>query len=76
MMMNTKQRILDKERLQDFVGDFNKHFEALAKRYKMDAEEIKNVREGFGESTPRYSIILQRMKLKWKPQWRLKVGPS
>ena len=31
-MMNTK-RILDEEKVKDFVGDFNKHFEDLAKRY-------------------------------------------
>ena len=52
MMMNTKQRILDEERLQDFVGDFNKHFEDLAKRYKNDAERIKNIRESFWERYP------------------------
>ena len=53
MMMNKKQRILDEERLQDFVGDLNKHFEALAKRYKEDAEETKNVRESFWEKYPK-----------------------
>ena len=52
MMMNTKQRILDEERLQDFVGDFNKHFQDLAKRYKNDAERIKNIRESFWERYP------------------------
>ena len=52
MMMNMKQRILDEERLQDFVGDFNKHFEDLAKRYKNDAERIKNIRESFWERYP------------------------
>ena len=52
MMMNTKQRILDEERLQDFVGDFNKHFEDLAKWYKKDAERIKNIRESFWERYP------------------------
>ena len=51
-MMNMKQRILDEERLQDFVGDFNKHFEDLAKRYKNDAERIKNIRESFWERYP------------------------
>ena len=51
-MMNTKQRILDKERLQDFVGDFNRHFEDLAKRYTNDAERIKNIRESFWERYP------------------------
>ena len=51
-MMNTKQRILDEEKLKDFVGDFNKHFEALAKRHKKDAEKIKNVREGFWRKYP------------------------
>ena len=40
------------ERLQDFVGDFNKHFEDLAKRYKKDAEKIKNIRESFWEKYP------------------------
>ena len=49
MMMNTKQRILDEERLQDFVGDFNKHFEDLAKWYEKDAERMKNIRESFWE---------------------------
>ena len=53
MMMNTKQRILDKERLQDFVGDFNKHFEDLAKWYIKDAERIKNIRESFWERYPK-----------------------
>ena len=52
MMMNTKQRMLDEERLQDFVGDFNKHFEDLAKRYKNDAQRIKNIRESFWERYP------------------------
>ena len=53
MMMNTKRRISDEERLQDFVGDFNKHFEDLAKRYKNDAERIKNIRESFWERYPK-----------------------
>ena len=52
MMMNMEQRILDEERLQDFVGEFNKHFEDLAKRYKNDAERIKNIRESFWERYP------------------------
>ena len=52
-MINTKQRILDEERLQDFVGDFNKHFEDLAKRYKNYAERIKNIRESFWERYPK-----------------------
>ena len=50
-MMNTK-RILDEEKLKDFVGDFNKHFEDLAKWYKTDAERIKNIRESFWERYP------------------------
>ena len=50
-MMNTK-RILDEEKLKDFVGDFNKHFEDLAKWYKKDAERIKNIRESFWERYP------------------------
>ena len=37
-MMNTK-RILDEKKVKDFVEDFNKHFEDLAKRYKKDAEK-------------------------------------
>ena len=52
MMMNTKQRILDEEKLKDFVGDFNKHFEDLAKRYKKDAEKIKTLRECFWRKYP------------------------
>ena len=46
--MNTK-RILDEEKVKDFVSDFNKHFEDLAKRYKKDAEKIKTSRECFLE---------------------------
>ena len=47
-MMNTKQRISDEEeKLKDFVADFNKHFEDLAKWYKRDAKKIKNIRESF-----------------------------
>ena len=52
-MMNTKQRILDEEKLQDFVGDFNKHFEDLTKWYKRDAEKIKNIRESFWRKYPK-----------------------
>ena len=52
MMMNTKQRILEEERLQDFVGDVNKHFEDLAKWYKKDTERIKNIRESFWRKYP------------------------
>ena len=51
-MMNTKPRILDEEKLQDFVGDFNKHFEDLTKWYKRDAEKIKNIRESFWRKYP------------------------
>ena len=49
--MNTK-RILDEEKLKDFVGDFNKHFEDLAKWYKKDAEKIKTRRECFWRKYP------------------------
>ena len=49
--MNTK-RILDEQKLKDFVGDFNKHFEDLAKWYKKDAERVKNIRESFLEKYP------------------------
>ena len=52
MMMNTKQRISDEEKLKDFVGDFNKHFEDLTKWYKRDAEKIKNIRESFWRKYP------------------------
>ena len=52
MMMNMKQRILDEERLQDFVGDFSEHFEDLAKQYKKDAEEMKNIRGYFWRKYP------------------------
>ena len=64
MMMN-KKRILDEEKVKDFVGDFNKFFEDLAKRYKEDAKKIEKPRECFGKSILRYSTILQKMKLKW-----------
>ena len=50
-MMNTK-RILDEEKVKDFVGDFNKYFEDLAKRYKRDAEKIKTQRECFWRKYP------------------------
>ena len=51
-MMNTKRRILDEEKLKDFVGNFNKHFEDLAKWYKKDAEKIKTHRECFWRKYP------------------------
>ena len=50
-MMNTK-RILDEEKVKDFVADFNKLFEDLAKRYKKDAEKIKTSRECFWRKHP------------------------
>ena len=50
-MMNMK-RILDEEKFKDFVGDFNKHFEDLAKWYKNDAKKIKNCREYFWRKYP------------------------
>ena len=49
--MNTK-RILDEEKVKDFVGDFNKYFEDLAKRYKRDAEKIKTHTECFWKKYP------------------------
>ena len=64
MMMNEK-RILNEEKVKDFVADFNKFFEDLAKSYKKDAKKIKNVENVFGKSILRYSTILQKMKLKW-----------
>ena len=51
-MMNTK-RILDEEKFKDFVSDFNKHFEDLAKRYKKDAKKIKALREGSWRKYPK-----------------------
>ena len=53
MMMNMKQRILDKEKLKDFVGDFNKHFEDLTKWYKRDVKKIESIRESFWERYPK-----------------------
>ena len=50
-MMNTK-RVLDEEKVKDFVGDVNKLFEVLAKRYKKDAEKIKTHRECFYRKYP------------------------
>ena len=50
-MMNTK-RVLDEEKVKDFVGDFNKFFEDLAKSYKKDAKKIKKRREDFWRKYP------------------------
>ena len=52
MMMNMKRRILDEKKVKDFVGDFNKFFEDLAKWYKKDAEKIGNHREYFWRKYP------------------------
>ena len=52
MIMNMKQRILDEEKLKDFVADFHKHFEDLAKSYKKDAKKIKKRGECFWEKYP------------------------
>ena len=53
MMMNMKQRILDEEKVKDFVGDFNKFFEDLAKSYKKRCQENKKKRrECFWEKYP------------------------
>ena len=52
-MMNTQIKLhLDEEKFKDFVGDFNKFFEDLAKWYKKDAEKIKNRREFFWGKYP------------------------
>ena len=45
-MMNM-EKTLDEEKLKDFVGDFNKFFEDLAKSYKKDAKKIEKCREYF-----------------------------
>ena len=50
-MMNTK-RVLDEEKVKDFVGDFSKLFEDLAKKYKKDAKKIKTHRECFWRKYP------------------------
>ena len=50
-MMNTK-RVLDEQKVKDFVGDFNKLFEDLAKGYKKDAKKIKTRRECFWRKYP------------------------
>ena len=50
-MMNMK-RILDEEKFKDFVSDFKKHFEDLARRYKKDAKKIKALREDFWRKYP------------------------
>ena len=47
-----KKRILSEEKVKDFVGDFNKYFKDLAKRYKRDAEKIKTRRECFWRKYP------------------------
>ena len=51
-MINTK-RILDEEKRKDFVGDFNKFFEDLAKSYKRDAKKIEKRREDFWRKYPK-----------------------
>ena len=52
-MMNKQIKLhLDEEKFKDFVGDFNKFFEDLAKWYKKDAEKIKNGREYFWGKYP------------------------
>ena len=40
------------KKVKDFVGDFNKFFEDLAKRYERDAEKIGNHREYFWRKYP------------------------
>ena len=50
-MINMK-RILDEEKIKDFVGDFNKYFEDLAKRYKKNAEKIKTRSKCFWKKYP------------------------
>ena len=67
-----KQRILDEKKVKDFVADFNKFFEDLAKSYKKDAKKIKKRRECFWEKYPEIFTILQKMKLKWM----LKLTPK
>ena len=50
--MMDKKRILDEEKVKDFVRDFNKFFEDLAKSYKKDAKKMKKRRECFWEKYP------------------------
>ena len=50
-MMN-KKIILDEEKVKDFVADFKKFFEDLAKSCKKDANKIKKCRECFWENYP------------------------
>ena len=50
-MMNTK-RILDEQKLKDFVGDFNKHFYTILLDLQKDGERVKNIRESFWEKYP------------------------
>ena len=52
--MNTK-KILDEEKHKDFVGDFNKFFEDLAKSYKKDAKKIEK-RRIFNDSSDEMNI--------------------
>ena len=47
-----QERILDEEKVKDFVGDFNKFFEDLARSYKKDVKKIKKRRECFWEKYP------------------------
>ena len=47
------EKTLDEEKLKDFVGDFNKFFEDLAKSYKKDAKKIEKRREYFWRKYPK-----------------------
>ena len=46
------EKTLDEGKLKDFVGDFNKFFEDLAKSYKKDAKKIEKRREHFWRKYP------------------------
>ena len=43
---------LDEEKVKNFVGDFSKYFEDLAKRYQKDVEKIKTRIECFWKKYP------------------------
>ena len=46
------EKNIRRRKVKDFVGDFNKYFEDLAKRYKKDAKKIKTCRECFWKKYP------------------------
>ena len=60
-----QKRILDEEKVEDFVGDLTNILKIWQKGIKEMPRKLKLAENVFGESILRYSGILQKMKLKW-----------